>query len=85
MVRPLLFDKEIIMKELSVSEREVVSGSGLFDFLKPGTGNVSPPVTPPTECTGGGKLIIGGGIGFGIGIFPFFLGPMIGFIKTFNL
>ncbi|HCM62424.1 MAG TPA: hypothetical protein DIT05_07725 [Morganella sp. (in: Bacteria)] len=76
------------MKELSVSEREAVSGSGLFDFLNPfspGTGNVSPPVTPPTECTGGGKLIIGAGIGFGIGIFPFFLGPMIGFIKTFNL
>lgn len=80
----LFFDKEIIMKELSVSEREIVSGSGLFDFLKPGTGNVSPSVTSPTGSTGG-KLIIGGGIGFGIGIFPFFIGSMIGFIKTFNL
>ncbi|WP_341265382.1 hypothetical protein WKC53_14770 [Morganella morganii] len=46
------------MKELTVRECEAVSGSGLADLFRPGTGNVSPPVTP--EKTGG-TLIIGGG------------------------
>lgn len=67
------------MKELSVIECEAISGSGLFDFLRPetGTGNVSPPVTPTKP---GGTLIIGGGIG--IGIFPFIFIPIIaGVIK----
>ncbi len=45
------------MKELTVRECEAVSGSGLADLFRPGTGNVSPPVTP--EKTGG-TLIIGG-------------------------
>ncbi|HEI8569719.1 hypothetical protein [Morganella morganii] len=63
------------MKELTVRECEAVSGSGLADLFRPGTGNVSPPVTP--EKTGG-TLIIGGGIGFGFGFFPFMIGKFIG-------
>lgn len=68
-------DKDIRMKELSVHECEAVSGGRIADFLRPGTGDVSPPVTP--EKTGG-KLIIGGGIGPGFGVFPFIIGVFIG-------
>ncbi|HCR4030672.1 hypothetical protein [Morganella morganii] len=63
------------MKELSVRECEAVSGSGLAGLFRPGTGNVSPPVTPVKP---GGTLIIGGGIGLGFGIFPFIIGKFIG-------
>lgn len=68
-------DKDIRMKELSVRECEAVSGSGLAGLFRPGTGNVSPPVTPVKP---GGTLIIGGGIGLGFGIFPFIIGKFIG-------
>lgn len=39
-------DKDICMKELSVRECAAVSGGGIADFLRPGTGDVSPSVTP---------------------------------------
>lgn len=39
-------DKDIRMKELSVRECAAVSGGGITDFLRPGTGDVSPSVTP---------------------------------------
>ncbi|MDF5911002.1 hypothetical protein P4W15_03030 [Morganella morganii] len=55
------------MKELSVRECDAVSGSGIADFLRPGSGDVSPSVTP--EKTGG-QLIIGGEIGLGFGGIP---------------
>lgn len=34
------------MKELSVRECDAVIGSGIADFLRPGSGDVSPSVTP---------------------------------------
>ncbi|MEX6092850.1 hypothetical protein, partial [Morganella morganii] len=68
-------DKDIRMKELSVRECDAVIGSGIADFLRPGSGDVSPSVTP--EKTGG-QLIIGGGIGLGFGGFPFIVGVFIG-------
>ena len=67
------------MKELSVRECDAIIGSGIADFLRPGSGDVSPSVTP--EKTGG-RLIIGGGIGLGFGGFPFIVGVFIsGIIK----
>ncbi|ATF54094.1 TPA: hypothetical protein OUE28_000736 [Morganella morganii] len=67
------------MKELSVRECDAIIGSGIADFLRPGSGDVSPSVTP--EKTGG-QLIIGGGIGLGFGGFPFIVGVFIsGIIK----
>lgn len=67
------------MKELSVRECDAVIGSGIADFLRPGSGDVSPSVTP--EKTGG-QLIIGGEIGLGFGGFPFIVGVFIsGIIK----
>ena len=63
------------MKELSVRECDAIIGSGIADFLRPGSGDVSPSVTP--EKTGG-QLIIGGGIGLGFGGFPFIVGVFIG-------
>ncbi|CAM8342494.1 TPA: hypothetical protein SLC32_001001 [Morganella morganii] len=67
------------MKELSVRECDAIIGSGIADFLRPGSGDVSPSVTP--EKTGG-QLIIGGEIGLGFGGFPFIVGVFIsGIIK----
>lgn len=67
------------MKELSVRECDAIIGSGIADFLRPGSGDVSPSVIP--EKTGG-QLIIGGEIGLGFGGFPFIVGVFIsGIIK----